>query len=394
MSVLEPPVEVRLSARLARALAPGQPLRWTILVYLSSRLLLLAVAVAAAGIAHTSLASELGRWDGTWYMQLASTGYPRHPSSVPSTLGFFPLYPLVIWLTVHAPGPPNSALLAGLLVSCAGGLVATVLVGRLAAAWWGEGSGRRAVLLFCFFPGSIVFSMVYAEGLLIPLAAGCLLALERRRWVLAGSLAGVATAVAPDAVVLVVVCALCAARELRAHGWRSRQARRSLLAPALSGVGISAFAVFLWVWTGTPFATLQAQRDGWGESVDPLALARHARLLAHDLSGVGLGRPDVYAGHVAALLGALFLLAGVALLLRRPRLVSVEAMALTLGVGCLALVSENVPPNPRLLITAFPVVLVFAHRFRMPAYRWLLASSTLLLVLTSGLTYGSRWLTP
>ena len=51
-------------------------------------------------------------------------------------------------------------------------------------------------MIFCLFPGSIVFSMVYAEGLLIPLAAGCILALQRRRWVMAGALAGLATATA------------------------------------------------------------------------------------------------------------------------------------------------------------------------------------------------------
>ena len=97
---------------------------------------------------------------------------------------------------------------------------------------------------------------------------------------------------------------------------------------------------------------------------------------------------------MAGLLGAVVLLIGLALLLRKPRLVSLEAMTLTLTIGFLALVSENVPPNPRILITAFPVVLVFAHRCRHRGYVWLLGSSATLLVLTSGLTYGGRVLTP
>src|SRR5947209_18581281 len=96
--------------------------RWTIVVYLASRLLLLAVAVALARIEHHSLASELGRWDGTWYGQIASSGYPRHPSPYPTALGFFPLFPLLIWLAVHLPGPPNSVIVAGTLVSAVGGL--------------------------------------------------------------------------------------------------------------------------------------------------------------------------------------------------------------------------------------------------------------------------------
>jgi hypothetical protein len=249
-------------------------------------------------------------------------------------------------------------------------------------------------LLFCFFPGSIVFSMVYGEGLLIPLAAGCLLALERRRWILAGALAGVATAVQPDALALVVVCGVCSVVELHRRGWQDREARRSLFAPALSVAGIGAFAIFLWVWTGTPFATLQTQHYGWGEKVDPLALAHQGRFLAHELKHAHLAHLHIYLGPVAALLGAVVLLVGLALLLRKPRLVSLDALTLALCIGFLAVVSENIPPNPRILITAFPVILVFAHQFRRRGYGWLLGASTALLVLTSALTYGGHTLTP
>lgn len=86
---------------------------------------------------------------------------------------------------------------AGGVIAGLGGLVATMLVQRLATSWWGQRAGRRAALLFCLFPGSVVFSMVYAKGILIPIAAGCILGLERRRWVLAAVLAGIATATEP-----------------------------------------------------------------------------------------------------------------------------------------------------------------------------------------------------
>jgi hypothetical protein len=152
--------------------------------------------------------------------------------------------------------------------------------------------------------------------------------------------------------------------------------------------------VFLWAWTGTPFATLETQRYGWGEKVDPLALAHQGRFFARELSHARIAHLHIYFGPVAGLLGAVVLLVGLALLLRKPRLVSLEAMTLTLTIGFLALVSENVPPNPRILITAFPVVLVFAYRFRQRSYVWLLGSTIALLILTSALTYGGRTLTP
>ena len=76
--------------------------------------------------------------------------------------------------------------LSGVIISGAGGLVTAVLVQRLAKGWWGEAAGRRAVAIFCLFPGSVVFSMAYAEGLMLPLVAACILALQKRRWLLAG----------------------------------------------------------------------------------------------------------------------------------------------------------------------------------------------------------------
>ena len=276
----------RRGARQSRSGAPDGT-RWTILVYLASRALLLAVALLTSALTHSSLLYTLGRWDGTWYARVASEGYPAHTVHSASTLGFFPLLPLAMRLVGLAlPGPLHSFVLAGVLVSCLGGLIATLLVQRLATGWWGEASGRRAAVLFCFFPGSVVFAMAYGEGLLIPLAAGCILALQQRRWVLAGALAGVATAVQPDALALFPVCAASAALELRRGGWSSRKARASLLAPALSLTGIAAFALYLWARTGTPFATLQAQRYGWREKFNPLAIVHQGEDIWHELTKI------------------------------------------------------------------------------------------------------------
>ena len=54
------------------------------------------------------------------------------------------------------------------------------------------------------------------------------------------------------------------------------------------------------------------------------------------------------------------LVSGLVLLLRRPRLVSLEAIAWAATIGAIAVLSEHVGPNARLLQTAFPAVVVFA----------------------------------
>jgi Gpi18-like mannosyltransferase len=281
----------------------------------------------------------------------------------------------------------TSLVVAGVIISCVGGFFASILVQRLTTGWWGEASGRRAVVLFCAFPGAIVFSMVYSEGLLLPLAVGCILALERRRWLLAGVLAGIATAVEPDALALVVVCIVAAFLELRRRGIRDREALKSLLAPFLAPVGAAAFAAYLWAWTGTPFATYITQHTGWQEKTDLLAVYHNLQLLLSEIDLTHFNQPTINLNLVEGLIGVVVLIIGLVLLLRERRLISTAGLTWTLVISFLMVTSENVPPNPRLLITAFPLILVFAHRLQGKRYAWLIAGNVVLLIGLSALTY-------
>jgi Gpi18-like mannosyltransferase len=397
---LDVPIPTAPATLYRRAGAAITEARFAIGVYLASRALLIVVAFVNGALRHHSFSHELAQWDGLWYRELADHGYPGHVTHVQSTLGFFPLYPGLIWLISHAFVIPFahyqilSSTLAGVLLSGFGGLVATVLVGRLAASWWGEWTARRAILIFCLFPGSVVFSMVYAEGLMLPLAAGCILALQKRRWLLAGVLAGIATATEPEALVLILVCAVSAALELRRRGIHDRAALRSLFAPALSTLGAGAFAIFLWAWTGTPFASLIAQRDGWGEKTNVLALLNLVETTADQISLRHFNHPTINMNLIVGLGGAIVLIALLVLVVRNRHEMSVEAIAWTLGISWLAMTSEYTPPMPRLIITAFPAVIVLARYVRGRAFTVLLWVNGVLLVGLSALTFVGTTLRP
>ena len=383
-----------------RAAAAIYSARFAIGVYLATRALLLLVAFVNGTLRHHAFTHELSQWDGLWYRMLADHGYPTHVSHVQTTLGFFPVYPGIVWAVSHVFVVPIahweilSSTIAGVIVAGIGGLVATVLVQRLATGWWGEHAGRKAVLIFCLFPGSVVFSMVYAEGVLLVLAAGCILALQKRRWVLAGALAAVATATEPEALVLVVVCAVSALLELRRRGFGDRSARRSLIAPALSLVGVSAFAGFLWAWTGSPFASFIAQRDGWSEKTDPLALVHLAQITASQISFRHFNHPTIDLNLVVGLVGAVILILLLVLVLCNWREMSVEAIVWTLGISWLAMTSEYTPPNPRLVITAFPAVIVLARYVHGKWWTALLWANGVALVGLSALTFVGTTLRP
>jgi len=369
-----------------------------VLVYLASRALLIGVALIDVERRHWSLLQELENWDGGWYRALATDGYKHQVLHSYTTTGFFPLYPMLVWVlsrlflltTTHVVW--HAAVIAGMLIAGVGGLIATVLIQQLATGFWGEAAGRRSALLFALFPGSIVFSMVYAEGIMIPLAIGCILALQSRRWLLAGLLAALATASEPEAAVLVVVCVVSAVLELRRRGWTA--GRRSLVAPLLAPAGLVGVLAFLWAWTGTPLAYWQAQHYAWKERFDPLALVHLAIRLAHHISLAHFNHPTINLNWPVGLAGAVLLAVLLVLMVRVRRTISVEAWVWTLGISFIAVTSEWVPPNPRLLITAFPALIVLARRFTGRAFAWLLAVDGALLAGMSLLTYVGVTLRP
>ncbi|HTT28187.1 MAG TPA: mannosyltransferase family protein [Solirubrobacteraceae bacterium] len=383
-----------------RAGAALRKARFAIGVYLGTRALLLLVAFVNGTLRHHAFTHELSQWDGLWYRMLADHGYPTHVMHVQSTLGFFPLYPLVVWAVSHAFVAPIahyrilSTTIAGVIVSGIGGVITTVLVQRLAAGWWGERTGRKAVLIFCLFPGSVVFSMVYAEGVMLALVAGCILALQKRRWVLAGALAAFATATEPEAIVLVVVCVVSALLELRRRGLTNPEALKSLVAPALSVVGVGAFGAFLWIWTGSPFASLIAQRDGWSEKTNVFALGDLANALRREVSFSHFNHPTINLNLVVGLIGAVALIVMLVLVVRNYREMSAEAIVWTFGISWLALTSEYTPPMPRLVITAFPAVIVLARYVHGKWWTALLWFNGVLLVVLSALTFVGTTLRP
>jgi len=75
-----------------------------VLLYLASRAGMLLVASATSSDTHQPLSKSLTAWDSFWYLSIASGGYvrhipPGHGNPAQSNLGFFPLIPLLTWMT-------------------------------------------------------------------------------------------------------------------------------------------------------------------------------------------------------------------------------------------------------------------------------------------------------
>lgn len=380
--------------------APARPAPWTrrvLRTYGLSRLLVLAAAFIAtlstrdpgAGPwpripgPHVALLRTLARWDSSWYLDIAQHGY-HHVSVWPggdSSFAFFPLFPwLVRALSFVTLGSP---LLAALVLATALGAVGALLIWRLTAQIFGDEVAYRAAALFCFFPASFVLSMAYTEALTIAAAAGCLLALSRRRWILAGGLGAAAAMTRPTAAVLIVAAAWCAV-----SAWRRGEGNRPFWAPVLTAAGTAFVIGYQWVLSGHPFEWLHVETQAWhdrsGFTVD--AVHRFFSYVSAPTFSFGIGGLNDLVwttGFIVAAIGAVLMV--------RRRL---PAPLLIYGFGALlfAVSSFDVGPRPRPLLVAFPIIIAIAASARGWVWRVVIVASAaglLALSLVSFLTLSA-----
>jgi hypothetical protein len=213
------------------------------------------------------LFQALGSWDGAWYLLIARHGYFSSYQELPfkgligpgAQQAFFPGFPVLVRLTGKVTG--LGLLSAGVLSAFVLGAVAALALWALARLLVGAEAAERAVALWVFFPGSFVLSMVYAEGLTVAGAALCLYSLLKKRWVLAGLAAAVATASQPEALAVVPCCAWAAAAWI--YRERCSRALLALAAPVLSLLGVLTYFSYLGHKTGDFLRWYHVEKTSW-----------------------------------------------------------------------------------------------------------------------------------
>jgi hypothetical protein len=195
------------------------------------------------------------RWDSVFFLRIAEHGYEHLARSATA---FFPLYPAAVGLLGRI--LLGHYVLAGVLVSLAAGLGSFVLLYRLAEGRLGAEGARRAVLYLALFPMALFLQAVYSESLYLLLSVAAFLLAERRRFLAAGVICGLALLTRPVAIALLPALALIA--------WRSPDARRNLARLAVAPVMFAAYPLLLWIQRGDPLEFLHAQ-GFWSRELSP-----------------------------------------------------------------------------------------------------------------------------
>jgi hypothetical protein len=293
------------------------------------------------------------RWDGAWYVHIARFGYPPglHIAGTRfSPWAFFPLYPLLV-KGVH--------LAVGLGVTTAALATNAVLDVALAVALWhlaaevaDAATADRVTALFWLFPGSAVLSMAYSEPLFLLAAALGLLALLRRRWVLAGLAGMVATATRPDGLAVEAACVVALVLAAR-RGVRATAG--ALTAVVLCPLGLIGFLGYSDHRTGDALIWRRAEYL-WQQRLD-----LNATLVRRLDRNLGHRTPHTVESAVL-LLSIVLLVAGLGFVVRGragmpPELLAYLAVLLALSVGY-----GNVSAKPRFVLAMLPLFLGTARR--------------------------------
>ncbi len=349
-----------------------------VLIYLASRALTWATLAVTSIFTHVGVRGEIDRWDSRWFLRAAQFGWPtqlpHHNGHVAAnTIAFLPAFPLTFrWLSQLT---GLSLLTAGVIVTSISGLTAMVGVWLLIRAYADEHAADRGTLMLAVFPGSFVLSLVYSEGLVLTFVAFGLLALMRKRWLLAGVLGMLATATTPIALAFEVSCLWCAYREVtRDRNWRS------LAAPILTPLGFLSYQVWLWVHTGNVSAWRLTERGGW-KSYPSLVYAAHT-------VGVFLKDP-IATNKTDDLLFVCTVLTVIAAVIAIRARLPIPMLLYGLVAAGIAFVSAPVGLRPRFIFLAFPLIVAVGTRLRGRAYIWVAAISAALLIFATAYEVSS-----
>ncbi|HSH40009.1 MAG TPA: mannosyltransferase family protein [Chthoniobacterales bacterium] len=359
--------------------------RCVVVAFVASRLLIVGVILLSRTIfvpgqfsQGGGLLSVLTHWDGGWYLQIAEQGYTFTPGEQ-SSIGFFPVYPLLIWLlSALFIDPP----IAAVVISNACLLGAGLLLNALVRLEYRDGAiSCAAVTLLMFSPVSFFFSSAYSESTFLLLSIGTFLAARRGNWLVACLCGGALAATRNVGVIIAVPLFVEYIRQV----WKPGTGLKPLLTPRILlfgfiPLGLALFLLFNYIKFGDAFAYVKATAV-WGRYFVP-----PWRTLAN-----AQGLPPFYLWLFGGTLLAA-VLAWIGGFYLRVRTSYMVWAGLLLAVY---LCGNSLEAMPRYLSVLFPVFVVLgvvAVRFGW-SYELIFACSTVLLTVCTILSANGYWMT-
>lgn len=288
---------------------------------------------------HTS------RWDSFWYEMIVRDGYAADPS----TVAFYPLFPLLVWLLDHVffgvLSLPALGILVNTIALAAALRALSALVAEIAP---GRANEKLAALLLLSSPVAFTFHAFYTEAIFIALSLWAYRFARQQLWWAMGLTLAFTTSARLTGILVVGLCGL---EFLRAKGWRPRrfitpQLAWFLLAP----LGLVAYGVHCWYVYGNPLAMIDNVRASthWTYHVLDLnifaTLAREAGIVLNAFLGTSgtMTNAIIFYDLLPLLSLSVLLVASIGVLVLRGR----DGIPLA-GFGLVAIVMLSLNSNLR-----------------------------------------------
>lgn len=315
----------------------------------------------------------LTRWDGGWYLRIATEGYTFKSAA------FFPLYPLLI-RTLQGMGiaPETGALLIPNLSF----FLILVVFYRLVSLDYDDSVTVRSLWYLALFPTAFYFSAMYTESLYLLLVLLTLYLGRTRQWFLA-SLCGMLAGMSRNLGIFLLIPLLYEywSQENQAFKSPSLKAKVKLLWLALMPAGLGIYMLYLRQVLGNPLAFMAAQKY-WKRSFDfPWNSIYEA------IVNISVGN------NLWNLIFTLYALAFLALAVKllRPAYTMYMFFGLVVPLTSPA-VHSPLLSLPRFVLVLFPIYIVLALLVKREQVHWaLLCSSTALMVYLHMFFANSRW---
>lgn len=196
----------------------------------------------------------MARHDSGWYRSIARFGYEYIPDA-PNSLGFFPLYPMIVrFVGSGFGGWKGSYYLAGIVVAWVAFLASAPVLYRLARLDLDDASARRSLLLLVVFPFAFFFGVVYSESLYLLLAVSAFYGARTKRWWVVALAGGLAATTRVNGILLVPSLAWIAWVSTKAD-WAARV--RAGVSLAAIPLGVAVYSAYVYWLSGDPFEWYQ-----------------------------------------------------------------------------------------------------------------------------------------
>ena len=304
------------------------------------------------------------RWDGAWYLKIASEGYSYNGNDlVQQSMAFPPLYPLISKAVAVILGISEGAAL--LLVANISIVIAVLLTFKLVKEQFGDETALFTVAALSFFPTSLFFSAGYTESLALLLTVSGFLLLKKKRYLLAAVLISLTLATRPTSVVLLPALGWELWREFSGNLKRLATIGASCLIIATAGVWM--YMIYLWVVFNRPFAAFTIHRAWHGSgSRSEFFQILTLQPFRHLADVLELGPFPI---PLAPWFFLLFVLLLAFFHKRLPTSYALYAMGVLLMPYIIASGNIGLGSFTRYQLLAFPIFIIIGQQFK--SWRWL-----------------------